>query len=232
MINQSSTVYRLLTIVIALITAQGLTAQFGLRAKYNLNTYSDWQDIPDIDQPNLELGLDYWFKLKNHRVEFMPELYYGLNSSTTYSLPSSRDITTSHTYAGLQFNTHLYILDFIGDCDCPTFSKEGPGIKKGFFFNVAPGVVYNQYSRTAEITGTPDPEASAVNVRVAVGAGVDIGITDLLTITPMVHYVYSPSNDADFRTFENEIITSPWSSLQFGLRVGLRPDYVNQYGRR
>lgn len=208
------------------------SAQFGFRVKYNTNSFPNWEEyIPEVNKNNLELGFDYWFKLKNQRVEFTPEVFYGMKSEVLYTINIGRELSFTHQYIGLQLNTQFYILDFEGDCDCPTFSKEGPSIKKGFFVNFAPALLYNKYERTTEIIDF-NPETSNMNLRVAIGAGIDVGITDLLTITPFVNYTWSPSNDSDIYDSSNEKIVSNWTNIQFGLRFGFRPDYVKKYGYR
>ena len=209
------------------------SAQFGIRAKYNTNSFSDWEQfIPEIGHSNIEIGADYFFKLKTRRIEFMPEVYYGLNSVVDYYSPADLLLNFEHSYIGFQFNTNIYIFDLASDCDCPTSSKDGPSIKKGFFFSIAPGVVYNKYQRTTPpVVTEPDPSISTLNARLAVGAGYDIGITDLLTITPFINYAISLGNDAAFYSAENEEVKTNWTTLQAGIRVGFRPDYVKRYGR-
>ena len=61
----------------------------------------------------LALAFDYWFRLKQKRLEFLPTLYY----TNHYSAYKIKNI-------GFQFRTTIYPFDFAGDCNCPTFSKE------------------------------------------------------------------------------------------------------------
>ena len=135
----------LLLIICCLFSIQSW-AQFGVKAKYNSNNYSAWEEANiAVNHTNIELGIDYWFKLKNHRIEFMPEVYYGLPTETIYPIENDRELFLKQSYIGLQVNTHIYIMDLESDCNCPTFSKDGPSMKKGFFINIAPGMVCNMY---------------------------------------------------------------------------------------
>ncbi len=225
--------FKYLILCFGLMISHIANAQFGARAKYNINSYPAWEElISELDVPNIEVGVDYWFKLKNHRVEFMPEVYYGLKSTSEYLTPTGQELFSKHGYLGFQLNTHIYIMDLVGDCDCPTFSKQGPSIKKGFFVNIAPGIVYNNYERKSETQNVPNHKTDKFNARIGLGIGYDIGINDLITITPIATYLVSPSNDSAYTTPGNTPILSSWNSIQFGLRVGFRPDYTNQYGRR
>ena len=211
------------------------SAQFGVRAKYNLNSFSNWdtfleQNVPgEVDKifpSNIEIGVDYWFRLKNYRVEFMPEIAMGLKTSSTYSAVGAE---TSFSYFAFNLNTQLYIFDLQGDCDCPTFSKQGPSLNKGFFFTIAPGLIYNTKEFSME-TIDPSQESSQVNLRLGVGAGYDIGINDLITITPSIHY--NIASGIDYIELMNlnptgsntELTTSGLNQMQFQLRFGFRPD--------
>jgi len=127
-----------------LATASTLHAQFGLRASYQIHQAEDWQVLdPIMNQTtglpgnSYAMGIDYWLRLPNMRIEFLPTLSYAQSSAT---LPDS------HTFDGQWFafrlNTHIYLFDLLGDCDCPTFSKQNDFLRKGFFVNISPGVSY------------------------------------------------------------------------------------------
>ena len=217
------------------------SAQFGVRAKYNKNSVTTWDNYIDFHTSfdndkmfasNLELGVDYWFRLKNQRIEFLPEIAMGLNTSTDFpSLSNSTELS----YFAFNFNTQFYIFDFTGDCDCPTFSKQGPGLNKGFFISLSPGILYN----TKKVT-IGDHTSSQTNFRFGVGAGFDIGLSDLFTITPMVSYNLTPGvafDDLTYLLSPNPIEsmvpgTTTLNQIQFQIRFGFRPDYVKSYGRR
>jgi len=239
MIKQLSFLF-ILTMILLTTDASG---QFGVRAKYNSNNYAGWDNFVEglsntnndkLFATNLEFGADYWFRLKDYRVEFLPEAFIGLNSSSTLENGS---VNNEFSYAGINFNTQLYLFDLKGDCDCPTFSKQGPTIEKGLFLNIAPGVIYgstsyNDASREEAITN------SSISVRLGVGVGFDIGISDLFTITPMVNYSFAPGityNELEQvalpAIIEHNGVKSELTQLQFALRLGFRPDYAKSYGR-
>ena len=134
---------RFLFLLIIILGVQSLSAQFGIRLKGQYNNYDKWDQVtrnvpnsPGIDlfQYSYELGIDYWFRLKNVRVEFYPEISAMLSTST-YSFSPDTNLPQSYKLqgGGLGVNTHIYFLDLINDCECPTFSKKNSFINKGLF---------------------------------------------------------------------------------------------------
>jgi hypothetical protein len=223
--------------------SSSIYSQFGARVKYNLNTFSSFDEYIDqnttgnnekIFASNTGIGLDYWFRLKNYRVEFLPEIHLGLKTSNTYDI---RATMTDFSSFGFNFNTQIYLFDLEGDCDCPTFSKQGPSLSKGLFFNFSPGVLY--YT-TAISNAVIDPTItnSEVAFKLGLGIGYDVGISDLFTITPMFNYNIAPGIQYDELEIigstppEPTVIDSGLNQLQFQIRFGFRPDYVKSYGRR
>ncbi len=227
---------------ILLFTISQASAQFGVRAKYNLNSFSDWDafleeningETDKIFPSNIEIGVDYWFRLKNLRIEFMPEVAMGLKTQSNYS---AAGVETNFSYFAFNMNTQIYAFDLKGDCDCPTFSKQGPSLNKGFFFNIAPGLIYNTKEITLESTD-PSFQSNQINLRIGIGAGFDIGVSNLFTITPGIMYNLAPGiafdelSNVQSGLPTEESITSGLNQIQFQLRFGFRPDYVKSYGR-
>ena len=206
--------------------------QFGLRVKYNSTKYNEWaQDLEDktnfsekLLPTGYEIGVDYWFRLKKRRIEFMPELAYSYSKTNIENIAiNSVQLTGFH----FNFNTHIYALDMEGDCNCPTFSKQGNTINKGLFFHLTPGVSYNTISSKQ---GENQISANKTAFKVGVGVGMDIGLSDLLTITPILSYYFTSQLPYDGYIIENGLNTNP-KLLQATIRLGFRPDY-GRGGRR
>jgi hypothetical protein len=211
-------------------------AQYGIRLKMNRNTYDDWTQSMQLNaganekifRYGPELGLDYWFRLKKRRVEFMPEITVG-TSSTNYG-QDERIAKVDLLKFGFNFHTQIYALDLEGDCNCPTFSKQGPSINKGLFFHLTPGIEYHSYSITLPlISSAIAPGTNSVVGKIGLGMGLDLGISDLITITPQVSYYYLTKIEWDTFVYLPE--TNP-SQLQFSVRLGLRNDYAKNGRRR
>ena len=207
-------------------------AQFGVSYQYQIHQADDWNSVVSAflgvnDAEFLTSGhrveVDYWFKaLPDYRLEMMPALTYSratyTNSSTDWQL----------TTIGLQLNTNLYPFDLEGDCDCPVWSKSEPVFKKGFFVQLSPGVRNVGTSRTVreDSGGQVVGSANALVPFLGLGAGMDIGFSDLITVSPLVRYVRA------FSTEWPELVDLPGSlpyagdlsMWEFGVRLGIRLD--------
>ena len=234
---------RAVFILILLSFQLGLKAQFGITIKQNFNSFPVWEQRAsaalnnnvDIFPFGQEYGFDYWLRLKNKRVEFLPQLAVSRFSTdlTGSAFLDGYILTRAH----FNFNTNLYLLDFANDCDCPTFSKQGNFLTKGLFLQLSPGLVYHRQLINYLVT---DPEfdlKTNLSYKLGFGLGLDIGITDLFTITPMVGINFYPS--VNWESFDllhfDATIASPTENktsireIQFGVRIGFRPDYKTSY---
>jgi hypothetical protein len=171
-------------------------AQFGINIRYVNPSLSNEQYSVNI-KSGYGIGADYWFRLKNKRIEFMPEVGYE-----KYNIEDIADTEMSNIY--LMLKTNFYLLNFNEDCNCPTFSKEGNTITKGFYLFLAPEI-------KIFTSKTSDVKESDTVIGGIIGAGLDIGISDRLTITPNIGYELTSGID-DFE----------YSTIQFGLRMGFR----------
>lgn len=222
-----------------------MSGQIGVRLKVNKTNFAEWQTALEnsfgVDKklfsPGFEAGLDYWFRLKKKRIEFLPEVSYAM-ANTRYDSPAFDKVR----YSAINFNFHtqVYALDLEGDCDCPTFSKQGPSINKGLFFHFTPGLSYFT-AKAPPLVERPEfvDKVSGISFRAGIGVGLDLGISDLITVTPMVSYYFSSAQKWDkLNTISGtaEVIyldssVNP-SQLQFTLRFGFRPDYTKGRRRR
>lgn len=234
--------YRFILLSIFASAINLVHAQFGVRIKYNNHSFSEWEtainnfqgsENKKLFNPGLEAGLDYWFRLKKRRVEFMPEISYSIASSN-FSQNLGIEKTNLSVFS-FNFNTQIYALDMEGDCDCPTFSKQGASINKGLFFHFTPGIGYYSTATTLteNITRTFD-DAQGLVFRAGLGVGLDLGVSDLITITPIISYYFHSNMQWDNMPAPSDLILNSKDSpklLQFTLRFGFRPDY-GRHGRR
>lgn len=229
----------LLSIIMLLFFSISAYGQFGVSARIQNNTNKTWnnnyQSVADTSQTlfssSYEFGVNYWFKLKEYRVEFLPELSYAV--SETNPLFSALNVA-SHTRQSFyfNFNVQIYPLDFIGDCDCPTFSKEGNTLTKGFYWLFSPGIAFHNLSTTmAEGVSAEIADANITSLRIGGGAGVDLGINNMLTVSPFLMYSLNIANNWPEQKTAYEISDSPNNNSasinqwHFGLRLVFRPDY-------
>ena len=204
-----------------------------------MNNFSDWNSVLENTQVGntndlfpftYELGIDYWFRLKNLRMEFYPEISVQLSTSNStfgnVELPESYRLEAG----GIGIITHIYLFDFFNDCQCPTFSKQNTFLKKGFF--VMLGV--KEYVQNKETIYSDRSDFHRdFTTQVSGGIGLDVGLTDLITITPFAGLVYYPSTNWEGINANHGIIHAvppdeSTSNLGFqaGIRIGFRPDYL------
>ena len=214
------------------------TSQFGVgvRSQWVHNGY--WHDVfeeANGEYPRQSIAVYgmYWLRLKEKRVEFLPEVGYFFSGTHGGEIAESR-------MSGITFriNTDIYFLDLSNDCNCPTFSKQNDFLKRGLFLEVSPGVEF----RSLEVdgaweTGVPVSEKFNKSVfGIYAGLGLDFGLSDLITITPSVGLrwlgntewdgldEFLPVNGSGFddKGKNQELAT------QAGIRVLFRPDYVRR----
>ena len=157
-------------------------AQIGIAAGGTLNRAKGWiiTDLNnnmkyDLPGNSLFLSLNYEFSIQNYRIAFVPEIGGALFENEIIDLGTFKNKTLR-----FQLNTHIYFLDFKGDCDCPTFSKKGNPLKKGLFLNISPGVSY--FANTLE-TLTSNSTDNLIKPNIGAGLGYDIGVNKNITLT-------------------------------------------------
>ena len=218
-------VLRLIVFTGFVLCSLGATAQFGLGVKYANLTSSPWITPSGYPSQGVEASAYYWFRLKDKRIEFLPEVGYAFISD-----PQGIDFTLNVDYAFAAFNVDFYLFDLLNDCDCPTFSKQGNFFQRSFFIEVSPGVDY-QFIESYDAISNFTYDDQSLSFRIGLGIGFDIGISDLLTITPLIKYNYRtrPAWDSQYLLNEESIPEGNEWLLTAGLRVIFRPDYTRRY---
>ena len=166
-------------------------AQIGIAAGGTLNRAKGWiiTDLNnnmkyDLPGNSLFFNLNYEFSIQNYRIAFVPEIGGALFENDIIDLGTFINKTIR-----FQLNTHIYFLDFKGDCDCPTFSKKGNPLKKGLFLNISPGVSY--FANTLE-TLTSNSTDNLIKPNIGAGLGYDIGVNKNITLTTFANtYLFS-----------------------------------------
>ncbi len=196
--------------------------QVGFSAYYTSNNAPEWEtQFTDENGAPIgalsigdgwNLGIDYWFRLPNQRIEFMPEFNFGAYQH------SEGQAAFNNQFYSFFFNTNFYLFDLNNDCDCPTFSKENDLLKKGFFLRISPGISHHRSEYTIGDFADNDENW---NFSIGGALGVDVGISDLLTLTPIVGLRYFPEISWAFEEAENN---SSLTQVQAGIRIGFRLD--------
>ena len=166
-------------------------AQIGVSVGGTLNNAAGWaitdlnnSTTYDLPGNSYFVSLNYEFSSKNYRIAFVPEIGGALFENDIIDLGTFKNKTLR-----FQLNTHIYFLDFKGDCDCPTFSKKGNPLKKGLFLNISPGVSY--FANTLE-TLTSNSTDNLIKPNIGAGLGYDIGVNKNITLTTFANaYFFS-----------------------------------------
>ena len=186
--------FKKIFLILLLIIPFTSKAQIGIAAGGTLNRAKGWiiTDLNnnmkyDLPGNSLFFNLNYEFSIQNYRIAFVPEIGGALFENDIIDLGTFKNKTLR-----FQLNTHIYFLDFKGDCDCPTFSKKGNPLKKGLFLNISPGVSY--FTNTVE-TPSSNITDNLIKPNIAAGLGYDIGVNENITITTFANaYFFSRLN--------------------------------------
>jgi len=196
--------------IFLLFTASNTFAQIGISYGFLNQSFEEWETYAIINNfqigDNEELfedghywGIEYWFRLKQQRIEFTPELFFNQQRSqliSTDPLSLNHQLDLKSISYGINFKTQIYWLDLEGDCDCPTFSKSEPFFKRGFYTIISMGAY--QFQNQANLVTTSSISVqnhNQFNGKLGTGLGLDIGISNLLTLSPFVIHEWHHSLD-------------------------------------
>lgn len=180
---------RITVILILFWLSNTAIAQIGIKTGYLSQQSSGFELVQDqtgvvaepVIDPALSYSIDYWFRLNKFRIEFIPELNFSRFQVSLLDQPRLR--TSQYSFF---FNILLYPFDWNNDCDCPTFTKEGNFLSKGFYIYLSPGVsLLSEEALLPEIEGD-----SGIYGSFAAGAGIDFGIRNRLTLSPEIGLRY------------------------------------------
>ncbi|GIV31315.1 MAG: hypothetical protein KatS3mg029_0666 [Saprospiraceae bacterium] len=207
-----------------LLAAGWLAAQVGFHGGFGSFRSSAWIDAVEVrtggslnNPSGWYAGVDYWFRLQKKRIEFNAALLRG---RYTTALSQGGELGIAQ-WSALVF-ANVYPFDFGSDCYCPTWSKSGDPFAKGFFLQVFAGA-----SHLDKSVRHPQLELDHAQWLPVAGAGVglDVGVSELLTLTPLVRYGWMPGArwpGLDEGGKEDQRITA--GMLWAGVRVGFRFD--------
>ncbi|MEL6945366.1 MAG: hypothetical protein AAFO82_22165, partial [Bacteroidota bacterium] len=215
-------------------------AQIGITAGYTSLEAPEWefefqQEFGTENQllaNGNRVGINYWLRLKKVRLEFFPSIEYANYGSQIGNSSSVSQFNYSARFVGGFLHTRVYLFDFINDCNCPTFSKQNETFKKGFFVQLSPGYEFFQTevkTRTEDNVLTRNNNDSKLSLGASIG--LDIGVSDFMTLTPIVGASYLSEVDGD-HLMNDKVLGDDFSNIyQFfaGINVGLRFERSRRY---
>lgn len=217
---------RLLLLPFFLLLSLSVSAQLGVQATANFNQARDvfQTGIGTVEGPDFEVGsevaLNYWFRLPKQRIEFLPTVYYA-----TAGVEASESSLAEY---GAQMKVNVYLFDFLGDCDCPTFGKQGPQLQKGLFLQLSAGYAFYDFKSDENVDLISQENGNGATF--GAGVGLDFGLSNLVTLTPIasVRVGTSPFDNRVFGDIDGapiEVERSKLTTFQAGLLVSFRFDH-------
>ncbi len=178
-------------------------AQLGFSAGYSNFNFDNWEtqvqqsygNTSQLFELGTRIGVNYRLPLKNIRLEFLPSIEYATALSSTFK-STELGQPLSETYDlnifGSYLKTKVYPFSFKADCTCPTFHQGGQLFEKGFFLMGIVGVerVATQYA----LEGSDKSKTIKHNEwrpSLGGGLGLDIGLSDFLTLSPFATAQFS-----------------------------------------
>lgn len=171
-------------------------------------------------------SIDYRLKLKNLRLEFRPELQWAIPHSG-----ENAGWLTKGNYLGIWGNVTIFPFDLKGDCDCPTFGRQGSPIYKSLFLEAAPGLHYLAQEVKFSIPGSDELifQDGSVVPGGAIAVGAELKIQRNLAISPFARVVIFPDlswpglrEAAEADNLDPLEDRETLNGLQVGLRIGFR----------
>ncbi len=211
--------------VLFLLSGLSVRAQLGVQTSAVFNQASDEfvTGLVEVDGPAFETGVEvavnYWFRLPKQRVEFLPTLRFATTEV-------GQNGSAFREY-GADMKVNIYPFDFLGDCDCPTFGKQGPQLQKGLFLQGSVG--YSIYN--TDFDAFPALETETGNgLTFGAAVGLDFGLSNLVTLTPIggVRFGTAPYQETIFRTGtdpEGVVYGPKLTTFYAGLQLSFRFDH-------
>ena len=185
----------ILSFVFNSINISKISAQIGIEVVGMQSKLNDWDEL--IDEYALEDydffrytvggGINYWFRLKEYRVEFTPGIFYHY-SQFKFSNPAC-----SYRYhymdAGAELDINLYPFDFMRrtyEKDCPSFSNKEQWFSKSFFFQFSPGL----YISRMDISNK-DIISYDMAGKFDFGVGIDMKLSHHIIVAPIIKYGFN-----------------------------------------
>lgn len=207
-------------------------AQFGINSTFRFNNAPGWNftnpannSINELPGNNFAFGLDVWIPLKGVRLDFLPELNYARYDAEIVDIGK-----LENQMGSLFLNLNLYFLDLEGDCQCPTFSKSGSLVNKGLFLQISPG--WSVLEGKIDLFNGARARSRSYAPSIGLGMGLDMGLSDKITITPFGGVRYYPKarwfgleeslevdpSIGDLTVSNESSITQVYAGLRLGFR--------------
>lgn len=240
---------KVLILAFSVFLMTNLQAQISVLGGYSTFSADTWDNLMDLPADgefaparfmtpfsgNVVLGLNYSIPIPNVGMRLLPEINYTKFSSEGWDDISSLELNRINlnidvTNIAFLLNTNIYLFNLEGDCDCPTFGKDGGFFEKGFHLQGGPGIVYSSRAIQQDEDNGPSSTTTINDTKFAfvAGVGLDIGLSDKFTVTPFARYKWiapqpwSELSDALSDSGPVDENSNSVSSIEAGIKIGFR----------
>ncbi len=221
-------IYKMVAFVFICISCLPAFAQPGVLLSYNTNGLKNAEGF-DVTQSALYnrigMGFDYKFKHPTYRFYYAPEIsWQGYQRSFSKSnIEQQLSKRSSFWTTGVRLS--LYPLNIKGDCNCPTFRRENPFFKRGFYLVLLPQITFVQivdkYDLGPDLHTVTD---KLIVSQIGAGAGLDIGLSPELTITPELLANAVISSSKEMEKYSNQFISTLYLSGAIRIEYRIKSD--------
>jgi len=173
-----------------------LNAQVGVSLSYRNIDAPYWGLLLGENETIFKNGhsfsVDYWLKMRNVRIDLLPELGFSKFSNEIAPIGIYPKRTFISQFFNFQLNANIYPLDFFKQYTEKELRNPTENVAHSLFVQISPGVsmVYLSYRAALEEMLLPPRRTSYF---IGLGAGFDIHYKNYLTLTPMLRYQHYPS---------------------------------------
>lgn len=194
-----------------------VNAQLGIVVHINKNEFVEWQtyyfdvfnslrETGTSSMFNVSTGLTagYLLRMKNIRIDIYPNVGYSISNKEVFKggFAPSANTQTAYRLEQIDFtlSSRIYPFDLKGNNQPTVITKKNRILKQGFYFSLNPSITMLNVNRSLEIingSSVFEYNYSSFHFKVAAGLGLDIAISESMTISPYITYaqIDGVSND-------------------------------------
>ena len=187
-------------------------SQIGITTGYKTFYAKGWNDLYNeystqkaYSLYGFQVGIDYKIiRAKRYRLEYSPIIIYSyLDQNANYpvfnrnSRNNTKLVKLSHHQYIFQFNIFSYVFDFKSDITDPAHFERVGLLRRGFFMEIAPVFIHYRNFRHFQNSNYYNEKTEGVSTTIggSIGVGIDLPLSERLTIIPLFRYYYFPDYD-------------------------------------
>lgn len=190
-----------------------LQAQPGLSASWRSGEFTEWPEST-AELTGYEMGGQYNLSLLDNRIGLTPSLLYVQMNDVDGGMNGFGEIQLQSIQFSIPFR--FYFINFLKDCDCPTFGKKNGPVNSKLFFETGPVGTVRQI-KTETQNGDWNPAWLW-----GFGLGIHIDALNPIRFTPVANIDYS----FDGGTTSSDLPSALHSSKGLFVQLGVQFSYL------